>query len=101
MDISTMIASAVREIAKEQIPQLHFVEREVLFNDDDKKSRKNELYKAMLLGNLNKAKSKITFATQNGLRKVETTVWAVDEKEVLLKYGFFIPIHSIIRVDLL
>lgn len=91
----------ISSIGKEEIKQIQFVTEEVLVSDDQKVNRRSELQKAMMLGNSEKSKSKIVFATNEGLRKVETTVWAVDDIEVVLKAGIFIPIHAICHVALL
>lgn len=91
----------ISSIGKEEIGKINFVSEEVLVSDDQRKIRQSQLQKAMLLGNAEKSKSKIIFATDSGLRKVETTVWAVDDIEVVLKAGIFIPIHAICHVALL
>jgi hypothetical protein len=91
----------ISSIVKEEIGKIHFVAEDVLVSDDQKTQRRSELQKAMMLGNSEKSKSKIVFATNEGLKKVETTVWAVDDHEVVLKSGIFIPIHAICHVALL
>ncbi|MEI6596390.1 MAG: hypothetical protein WCO28_12570 [Bacteroidota bacterium] len=91
----------ISSIGKEEISEIQFVSEEVLASVDQINNRRSELQKAMLLGNSEKSKSKIVFATNNGLRKVETTVWAVDDLDVVLKAGVFIPIHAICHVALL
>jgi hypothetical protein len=91
----------ISSIVKEEINRIRFVAEDVLVSDDQKSLRRSELNKAMMLGNSEKSKSKIVFATNEGLKKVETTVWAVDDCEVVLKAGIFIPIHAICHVALL
>ena len=91
----------ISSIVKEEINRIRFVAEDVLVSDDQKSLRRSELNKAMMLGNSEKSKSKIVFATNEGLKKVETTVWAVDDREVVLKAGIFIPIHAICHVALL
>lgn len=97
---TTMDFNRVAYINKEEISRLEFVHEDVLTTTDQRAARQKELNNAMILGNGDKSKSKITFATSEGLKKVETTVWAVDEDEVVLKYGFFIPVHAIWKIDL-
>ena len=63
----------ITSILKEEIKKLHFVSEDVLVSIDDKILRRAELEKAMILGNGEKSKSKIVFATIEGLKKVETT----------------------------
>ena len=88
-------------IDKELIKDLVFTREEVLQNEDERIQRKSQLQKAMFVGNTSKGKSKITFVTNEGFKKVETTVWSADDVEVLLKSGTFIPVHAIYKVDLL
>ncbi|MES2689352.1 MAG: hypothetical protein V4658_03060 [Bacteroidota bacterium] len=88
-------------IEKELIKDLVFINEEVLVSEDERVLRKSQLQKAMFLGNTSKGKSKITFVTNEGFKKVETTVWSADDVEVLLKSGTFIPVHAIYKVDLL
>lgn len=88
-------------IEKELIKDLVFINEEVLVSEDERVLRKSQLQKAMFLGNISKGKSKITFVTNEGFKKVETTVWSADDVEVLLKSGTFIPVHAIYKVDLL
>ena len=44
-------------------------------------------------------KIKLTFETTDGLKQVETTIWAVTEKNVVLKGGKFIPTKAITKVE--
>jgi uncharacterized protein (UPF0248 family) len=34
-----------------------------------------------------------------GLKQVETTIWATGEKNIVLKHGMTIPIHRIVDVS--
>ncbi len=85
-------------IAKEDIKNYHFVQREVLDTADDRRLRYTNLSKAMILGNLHKGKVKIVFETDEGIKAVETTIWSTDENEVSLKGGINIPMQSIREV---
>lgn len=91
----------ISSILKEDISQLRFVAEDVLVSEDQKIKRKSDLQKAMVLGNNDASKSKIVFATNEGLKKVETTIWALDEDDVILKSGINIPLHAICHVALL
>ncbi len=55
-----------------------------------------ELHYAERLGNEHKGKTVITFETTSGPRTVETTVWSVTEKYVILKGSATIPLGSVI-----
>ena len=64
---------------------------------DDKAiyQRNNDLNRAQALGNLEHSKIKIYFEDNQSKKMVETTVWAVTDKSVILKKGVGIPIHRI------
>ena len=101
METAVKTLFEISSILKEEINKIRFVAEDVLVSEDQKTLRRSELHKAMMLGNAEISKSKIVFATNEGLKKVETTVWAVDDSEVVLKSGIFIPIHAICHVALL
>ena len=82
-------------IAKENIHFLVFPNGEVLQDDYAIRQRFNDLYRAQALGNLEHSKIKIFFEDNASKRMVETTVWAVTDKSVILKQGVGIPIHRI------
>ena len=56
------------------------------------------LFDAMMLGNLDHHKVKIDFMTSEGIKEVETTIWATTDKFIMLKGGRYIPISSILNV---
>jgi hypothetical protein len=56
------------------------------------------LNRALILGNAYRRKIKLIFETTDGIKQVETTIWAVTEQNVVLKGGKFIPINAIIKV---
>ena len=58
-----------------------------------------KLKQASKNGNTQKTKYKITFATNNGIMKIDTTIWMVGEEFVLLKENLYMPITSIIAID--
>jgi hypothetical protein len=86
-------------INKEDVPAHRFVSFEVLDTAEQKKQRACDLEKAMLIGNGDKSKTKLFFTTEEGLKEVETTVWATTDETVTLKGGVVIPIHCISRVS--
>lgn len=57
-----------------------------------------KLKRACKNGNINKNKHTITFVTNNGHMKVNSTLWMVGKDYVLLKENLYIPIDSIIDV---
>ena len=82
-------------IEKENVANLKFPNEDVLASNDEKKLRAASMQRAILLGNNQKRKVKITFADDSGIKRVETTIWAVTEKSILLKGGVFIPIRRV------
>ena len=91
MNISEMPAL----IDKEAVAGLHFPPEEVLSSKDLIVRRTNELDKAGMLGNMDHVKVKIIFEDSEGLKQIETTVWAVTKEAVVLKRGMTIPIRRI------
>lgn len=87
-------------IEKEVIPFLHFTHHDVLESTEARKRRMWDLNRATMLGNVYRGKVEITFRTAEGeLKRVDTTVWAVDDKYMTLKGGCFIPIASIVGIE--
>ena len=85
-------------IDKENISGLKFPDTDVLKNKDDIKMRVTHLERALKLGNLEHNKIKIVFEDNEGIKQVDTTVWGVTDKRVILKQGVVIPIHRIHEV---
>lgn len=82
-------------VEKENIRDLKFPDNEVLTTKDAIRIRESDLERALKLGNLEHNKIKIVFEDSEGLKQVETTVWGVTDKRVILKQGVLIPIHRI------
>ncbi|ARS34119.1 hypothetical protein [Pontibacter actiniarum] len=87
-------------VAKEQIPAFHFGHEDVLTDPEARKRRMWDLNRATSLGNVYQGKVEITFQTAEGdQRRVDTTVWAVDDKFMTLKAGCAIPVNSILGIE--
>ncbi|MBI2968972.1 MAG: hypothetical protein HYY40_14315 [Bacteroidetes bacterium] len=82
-------------IEKENISGLAFPQADVLPTDDLRLKRREELFMATTLGNLEHLKVKIIFESAQGTMSVTTTIWATTEKYISLKGGVTIPIHCI------
>jgi len=82
-------------VEKESIQGLKFPECDVLTSKDEIQIRHSSLERALKLGNLEHNKIKIVFEDSTGIKQVETTVWGVTDKRVILKLGVLIPIHRI------
>lgn len=94
------IENPIPLVEKEEIPSLHFNNNDVLADPEARKKRMWDLNRAASLGNVYHGKVEITFQTAEGEQKrVDTTVWAVDEKFMTLKAGCAIPIPSIIGIE--
>ena len=82
-------------VEKENVSQMSFPKSDVLLSENKQNERKSRVVRAMKLGNNKKFKVKIIFEDVESLKKVETTIWGVTEKNIILKQGTLIPIHRI------
>ena len=85
----------IKTIEKESIESLSF-KGEINFKQH--KDLMQQLNQAMRLGNGYHTKVSIYFHDSEGTKRVETTIWAVGNKYVLLKGGIWIPIARIQEV---
>ena len=85
-------------IDKEDIALLKFPATDVLEDDNEIKTRIGEINRALALGNLEHSKIQIFFEDSESKYKVDTTVWAVTDKNVVLKQGVRIPISRIYKL---
>lgn len=86
-------------IDKENVKDLRFPNKEVLTDKKDIIKRRLMLERATALGNIDKQKFRILFEDDEGLKYVETTIWATTEKRICLKGGVCIPINRIHYID--
>lgn len=86
---------------KEEVSSLSFPKGEVLVSNEKMISRSIDLQYATKLGNLDRYKVKITFQDNKEMHRIETTIWAVTEKMVVLKKGVLIPIHRVHEIKFL
>lgn len=94
------MTSTFENIDKEKIESLKFPTNEVLTDQGAIKERETELNRALTLGNLEHTKIKIYFEDDLSKKIVETTVWGVTDKRVILKQGVVIPIHRVHKISL-
>ena len=85
-------------IEKEDVASLKFPTIDVLDDDNEIKMRISDINRALSLGNLEHSKIKIFFEDSESKKIVDTTVWAVTDKNVILKQGVRIPIHRIYKL---
>ncbi len=93
-----IINSNFQTVEKEQIKFLKFPKEDVLNKKNAIANRFSDLERALSLGNLEKEKVKIFFIDTDGLKKVETTIWGITDKSVILKQSTIIPLRRIIGV---
>lgn len=90
------VAMEPRLVAKESIPSLSF--KNFIFSEEDA-NLERQIDQAVRLGNAYQSKVSITFMDDEGLKRVETTIWAKGEKFISLKGGVWLPISHIISVN--
>lgn len=95
-----MNTATFEKIEKENISSLKFPNSEVLADPERINDRLSELNRALSLGNLEQTKINIFFEDDSSLKMVETTVWGVTDKRVILKQGVVIPINRIHYIKL-
>lgn len=91
--------NTAQTIEKEEIEGLKFPAVEVLTEQEHIQERNENLKRALTLGNLERGKARIYFADDQNLKVVETTVWGVTDKRIILKHGVVIPIHRVHKVS--
>lgn len=84
-------------IPKEKISGLKFPKEDVLKDKVSIFQRNFDLNRAQALGNLEHCKTKIFFEDSLSKKVVETTVWALTDKRIILKQGTVIPINRIYK----
>ncbi len=84
----------VELIQKEEVVNYHFIPV------DKKESNitKDKLERALRLGNEYKSKTIISFLTDQGPKKIETTVWTLTEDYIQIKGSVSIPLKSLIDI---
>lgn len=87
-------------LQKEQIPSIRFANIEVLATPLAIIARQKAMERALLLGNLEHIKVRITFMDfYQSLFEVETTVWAITEDSICLKGHLYLPKKAILALD--
>lgn len=85
-------------IDKEKIGSLTFPSTDVLEDDIVAiRQRKEDLDRALTLGNLEHLKIKIFFEDDTSKKMVDTTIWGLTEERIILKKGVVIPIKRIYK----
>jgi hypothetical protein len=84
-------------IEKEIIPTLLFRKPILL---EQQEGLMEKLMEATKLGNIHHGKIAIIFQDDEGLKRVETTVWATGLKYICLKGGVWLPIARIKEIQM-
>jgi hypothetical protein len=82
-------------VEKEYIPQLTFLKSQARNQADN---LLEQIQKATQLGNSQKGKVSIFFECDQGLKRVETTIWAAGTKFICLKGAVWIPIANLVEI---
>ncbi len=87
-------------IPKERIPGLRFPQDPLAITMDQRRSMLRTLQVATRLGNAEHGKCRIVFQDDQGLKAVETTIWAFDPENIVLKYGTTIPVSRVVSIEI-
>lgn len=82
-------------IEKENLYQYKVIDAPVNHSEELQSKLKN----ALRLGNEFKSKTNITFMTEEGPKRIETTVWSLTDKYLQIKGGILLPLSSLIAID--
>ncbi len=85
-------------VEKEAIPSLSFPSSPVERTEEETKLLLHKLRRSMVLGNIHRTKMRIIFEDEEGRKEVRTTIWAVGDRNIILKKGVIIPISRIIDI---
>ena len=66
---------------------------------DHSSDLRSKLQSALRLGNEFKSKTNIVFMTDQGPKRIETTVWSLTDKYLQIKSGVLLPLKSLIAID--
>ncbi|KAA5538303.1 hypothetical protein [Paenimyroides baculatum] len=92
------MTTTFKPIEKEDIAKLHFPAEDVLTDKHEIFQRKQDLEKAMAMGNTDHVKIEIFFEDDKNQLVANTTVWAVTPEHLVLKKGVTIPVNRIYRI---
>lgn len=84
-------------IEKEKISSLHFDKSTAVKQHPELKA---QIENATRLGNAYHSKVSIIFNDNDGLKRVETTIWAGGDRYICLKGGVWLPIDHIVEIKM-
>ncbi|MCB9195608.1 MAG: hypothetical protein H6600_05935 [Flavobacteriales bacterium] len=100
MKTTTSLAETPVLIQKEDIPSLKFPKEPLSRSKDEQSLLRKKLRDSMVLGNIHHQKIRIVFQDDEGLKEVRTTIWAADERFIVLKKGVSIPVDRVVEIAL-
>jgi len=83
-------------VEKEMIPSLSF--KDIVLSEHNS-DLDRQIENAVRLGNAYHTKVSIVFIDDEGLKRVNTTIWAKGERFICLKGGIWLPISRIIEIN--
>lgn len=90
----------IPEVAKEKLTGLLFPADDVLPLYDQRAERKRLLQRALDFGNYAQYKVALLFEDAEGIKRVETTIWDLDDENVYLKNRVKLPLCRILEVKI-
>ena len=88
----------IKIIDKNEVANLIWPKESLHNNEDEKMDLLIKLKVALILGNMERIKCRIVFMDSIGIKVIETTIWAVCEKNILIKAGLWVPIRRVVDV---
>lgn len=85
-------------VEKEEIAKMTFEKPADIYPHSD---LTRKIADAMLLGNSYHTKVSIVFLDDEGLKRVNTTIWASGSKYICLKGGLWIPVDHVVDIELI
>ncbi len=100
MKATTTLAGSPVLVQKEDIPSLRFPKEPLNRSKDEQSILRKKLRDSMVLGNIHHQKIRIVFQDDEGVKEVRTTIWAADDRFIVLKKGVSIPVDRVIELNL-
>lgn len=94
-DTMNTTINTIPVIEKELLDVLQFPTQDVLTGNEQIEHRRYEAQRATKLGNSFKDKVKIVFEDMEGKKMVETTVWGISDRYLMLKRGLILPLYRV------
>lgn len=99
MKTSTLTGTPIL-VEKEDIPTLKFPKEPIQRSKDENSILRKRLRDSMVLGNIHHQKIRIVFQDDEAVKEVRTTIWAADERFIVLKKGVSIPVDRVIEINI-